>query len=47
MHKATKRLILLELNEINFDVVAKYVAQDAARFPSLKKSRGFENVVLR
>lgn len=37
MHKATKRLILLELNEINFDVVAKYVAQDAARFPSLKK----------
>jgi hypothetical protein len=32
-----KRLILLELNEINFDVVGKYVAADPARFPSFKK----------
>jgi hypothetical protein len=37
MNKAAKRLILLELNEINFDVVEKYVAADATRFPSLKK----------
>lgn len=31
-----KHLILIELNEINFDVVEKYVAADAARFPALK-----------
>jgi hypothetical protein len=37
MNKMAKRLILLELNEINFDVVEKYVAADSARFPSLKK----------
>ncbi len=37
MNKSTKRLILLELNEINFDVVQKYVEADATRFPSLKK----------
>ncbi len=37
MNKPNKRLILLELNEINFDVVEKYVAGDANRFPSLKK----------
>jgi hypothetical protein len=37
MSKPDKRLILLELNEINFDVVEKYVAADAARFPALKK----------
>lgn len=35
--KMAKRLILLELNEINFDVVKKYVAADSTRFPSLKK----------
>jgi hypothetical protein len=28
---------LLELNEINFDVVEKYLSEDSARFPSLKK----------
>ena len=32
-----KQLILLALNEINFDVVEKYVAMDVARFPSLKR----------
>lgn len=32
-----KRLILLELNEINFDVVEKYLAADTERFPALKK----------
>lgn len=32
-----KHLILLELNEINFDVVERYVAADATRFPALKK----------
>ncbi len=37
MNKLAKKLILLELNEINFDVVKKYVAADNARFPSLKK----------
>lgn len=40
MNKVAKRLILLELNEINFDVVEKYVAQDPGRFPSLKKMLG-------
>jgi len=37
MNKAYKKLILLELNEINFDVVEKYIAVDATRFPSLKQ----------
>lgn len=37
MNNPVKRLILLELNEINFDVVEKYVAADASRFPALKK----------
>ncbi len=37
MTSLAKRLILLELNEINFDVVAKYVAADPARFPALKR----------
>jgi hypothetical protein len=37
MIKTDKRLILLELNEINFDVVDKYLAEDSARFPALKK----------
>lgn len=37
MTKKNKRLILLELNEINFDIVEKYLAEDSARFPALKK----------
>lgn len=37
MNSLTKRLVLIELNEINFDVVEKYVAIDPDRFPSLKK----------
>ena len=37
MNNLNKRLILLELNEINFDVVEQYVAADASRFPALKK----------
>jgi hypothetical protein len=37
MHKSGKRLILIELNEINFDVVEKYIATDAGRFPALAK----------
>jgi hypothetical protein len=37
MNEPAKRLILLELNEINFDVVEKYVAADPTRFPALKK----------
>lgn len=37
MNNPNKRLILLELNEINFDVVERYIATDASRFPALKK----------
>jgi hypothetical protein len=37
MNKSNKRLILLELNEINFDVVEKYVAGERSRFPALAK----------
>lgn len=37
MNDSTKQLVLLELNEVNFEVVEKYVAMDSERFPSLKK----------
>lgn len=37
MNKMSKRLILLELNEINFDVVEQYLDRDSSRFPALKK----------
>ena len=37
MSKSDKRLILLELNEINFDVVDAYLSVDPLRFPALKK----------
>ena len=37
MINLTKRLILLELNEINFDMVGKYVEANPTRFPALKK----------
>jgi hypothetical protein len=37
MNNPDKHLILLELNEINFDVVEWYVAADVKRFPALKK----------
>jgi len=37
MNSATKRLILLELNEINFDLVQQYLAADVTRFPALRK----------
>lgn len=37
MTNLAKRLILLELNEINFDVVDNYVSTDPSRFPALKK----------
>jgi hypothetical protein len=37
LKRKIKRLILLELNEINFDVVKEYVVADATRFPALKK----------
>jgi len=37
MTKLGNRLILLELNEINFDIVEKYVAADSMRFPALAK----------
>ena len=36
MTNLAKRLILLELNEINFDIVAKYVKADPARFPAFE-----------
>lgn len=37
MMKQVRKLILLELNEVNFDVVEKYVASDKERFPFLAK----------
>jgi hypothetical protein len=37
MNKTGKRLILLELNEINFDIVDKYLTKHSTRFPALKK----------
>lgn len=37
MSNKAKRLILLELNEINFDVVEKYISSEPDRFPALKK----------
>ncbi len=40
MRKVNKRLIFLELNEINFDIVEKYIGENSARFPSLKKLMG-------
>lgn len=33
----SKHVILLELNEINFDLVAKYVATEPKRFPALRR----------
>lgn len=44
MTRLAKRLILLELNEINFDVVEKYVALDPARFPALKQLLSRSNI---
>lgn len=32
-----KRLILIELNEVNFDIVAQYIRADPERFPGLTK----------
>lgn len=37
MIKSLRPLILLELNEINFDIVEKYISLDRTRFPSLQK----------
>lgn len=37
MNDSRKRLILIELNEINFDIVEKYIAADSQRFPALAK----------
>lgn len=37
MNKCSKKLILIELNEINFDIVEQYIGADASRFPSLSK----------
>lgn len=37
MSNEGKRLILLELNEINFDVISEYLASNATRFPALAK----------
>jgi hypothetical protein len=37
LSKPTKRLFLVELNEINFDVVASYLKNSPKLFPSLKK----------
>ena len=37
MSDPTKRLILLELNEINFDIVEKYLSYFPGRFPAFKR----------
>jgi hypothetical protein len=37
MNRFSKRLILLELNEINFEVVENYLTADPSRFPSLRR----------
>lgn len=37
MDKLTKRLILIELNEINFDIVKNYINDNPLRFSSLKR----------
>jgi hypothetical protein len=37
MINSNKRLILIELNEINFDIVSQYIATDNSRFPSFRK----------
>lgn len=37
MIDTSKRVILLELNEINFDVVNKYIVANGERFPALKR----------
>lgn len=37
MNDSSKRLILIELNEINFDIVEKYVAVDPVRFSALAR----------
>ena len=37
VENSKKTLILVELNEVNFDVVREYLAVDAKRFPSLNK----------
>jgi hypothetical protein len=34
---SSRKLILLELNEINFDVVQQYISSNLERFPSLEK----------
>jgi hypothetical protein len=37
VNSTNKRLILLELNEINFDIVEKYIVTNPTQFPALKK----------
>jgi hypothetical protein len=32
-----KRLVLLELNEINFDIVSQYLSKYPGRFPGLER----------
>jgi hypothetical protein len=36
MNNSAKKLILLELNEINFDIVQKYLISNPTRFPALR-----------
>lgn len=38
-----KRLLLVELNEVNFDVVKKYVADEPHLFPTFQKILSWEN----
>jgi len=44
MIELKKNLLLFELNEINFDIVKKYIAKDPVRFPSLAKLFKFTHI---
>jgi hypothetical protein len=44
MNKFGKRLIMLELNEINFDVVERYVSDNSSRFPSLQRLLAWKRI---
>jgi hypothetical protein len=45
MKQKSKRLILIELNEINFDVVKRYLDIDSNRFPSFNRLFEEHNIV--
>jgi hypothetical protein len=42
MTSVTKRLVLIELNEINFDIVEKYLVQHPSKFANLRRLLSFK-----